>query len=362
MNTHQIAFILSINNIQEAEECLRYINRLKVPEGYEIDILTIREAASMAEAYDVGMKSSEAKYKIYLHQDVFLIYPELLTDMIEIFQSDESIGLMGCIGNSNIPENALAGSSWDTGKLLQNQVPKKEEYSWVSEKLYREVEAVDGLFIATQYDVDWRKDIFDGWDFYDISQCFEMKRKGYKVVVPFQNEFWCYHDHLYSKMLDYDRCRVKFIREYQDMKNFKLEEDYDLEKCLSYERMKIELMKQMEELINTGEMHQLIEVFQNPQNKGYLFFREYEVLSCIYQREQLSKETLSVWKQGSSFKEAQELLHQLKFWIKAIEYDSEERDTIEQIKTHYSKSAVECMIEEYCVWKDKVRKQIYDEI
>lgn len=362
MNTHQIAFILSINDIQEAEECLRYINRLKVPEGYEIDILTIQEAPSMAEAYDAAMKSSEAKYKIYLHQDVFLIYKDLLSDMIEIFKSNESIGLMGCIGNSNIPENALAGMSWDMGKLLQNQVPKKAEYPWNSEKLYSEVDVVDGLFIATQYDVEWRKDIFDGWDFYDISQCCEMKRKGYKVVVPYQKEFWCYHDNLYSKMLDFDRYRMKFIQEYQDVKSFKLEEDYNLEKCRSYEQMKIELMQQMEELLDRGEIHQLMEIFENPQNKGYLFLREYEVISRIYQREQEAKEILSVWKPGRSFRETQETLHQLKFWVKAVEYGLQDQDAIGLIKKHYSKSAVDCMVEEYCVWKDKVRNLIDDEV
>ena len=63
-------------------------------------------------------------------------------------------------------------------------------------KPYTEVEAVDGLFIATQYDVKWREDIFDGWDFYDISQSEEFHRAGYKVVVPYIN-------HGASMMMEY---------------------------------------------------------------------------------------------------------------------------------------------------------------
>ena len=31
-----------------------------------------------------------------------------------------------------------------------------------------EVEGVDGLLMATQYDIPWREDLFDGWDFYDL--------------------------------------------------------------------------------------------------------------------------------------------------------------------------------------------------
>lgn len=346
--------------MQEAEESLRYIKRLNVPLGYEIDIITIQEATSMAEAYDAAMKASEAKYKIYLHQDVFLIYPDLLRDMLAIFQSDESIGLIGCIGNSCMPENALAGTSWDSGKLLQNQVPQRVEYAWRSDKHYEEVDVVDGLFMATQYDVEWRKEIFDGWDFYDMSQCYEMKRRGYKVVVPFQKKFWCYHDNFYSKMLDFDRCRIKFIEEYQNMKSFKIEENYDFQKSKSYEQMKIELMQQMEELIDKGELEQVAEVFREPKNRGYLFLREYELITRIYLSEQAIGEEHSVWKLGRNYREVQKYLHQLKFQIKAVEYDAEEENTIKQLRKEYSLSAITCMIDEYCVWKDKVKKRVFE--
>lgn len=359
MNLHQIAFILSVNNAQETEECLRYINRLEVPEGYEIDVITIQEASSMAEAYDVAMRTSEAKYKIYLHQDVFLIYPKMLEDMLKIFQSNEKIGLMGSIGNSCMPENAVAGMSWDTGKLLQNQVPRQVEYPWKSEESYHEVDVVDGLFIATQYDIDWRKDIFDGWDFYDISQCYEMKRKGYKVVVPRQEKYWCYHDNLYSKMIDFDKYRIKFIQEYQDIKLFKLEDGYDPQKKQAYERMKIELMQQLEKLIDKGDMKQLSDVFKNSQNQGYLFLKEYELISRIYQEEQQAGKGFSIWKPGRSCGETKERLHHLKFLLKALEYDAEAENTLELIKKQYSQEAVLWMIEEYCVWKDKVKGKIF---
>lgn len=229
---NKIAIIICTNNVQETTECLYYIDRLHVPDNYELDIITIQDASSMAEAYDEAMRSSDAKYKIYIHQDVFLIDRDFLQEMIDIFMEDESIGLIGCIGNTCIPENALAGMSWNAGSLLQNQVPNKlvfdENESDTSK--YTQVDVVDGLFIATQYDIPWRKDIFDGWDFYDLSQSMEMKRHSYKVVVPNGAQFWCYHDNLYSKMLDFNRQRVKFIKEYQDIKRFRLEDDYDDEK------------------------------------------------------------------------------------------------------------------------------------
>lgn len=41
-----------------------------------------------------------------------------------------------------------------------------------------DVTAIDGMFMATQYDISWREDLFDGWDFYDISQSCEFTRGG----------------------------------------------------------------------------------------------------------------------------------------------------------------------------------------
>ena len=80
---------------------------------------------------------------------------------------------------------------------------------------YFDVEAIDGLLIATQVDIKWREDLFTGWHFYDISQCKEMQRHGYRVVVPQQNNFWCIHCPP-PKILDeeYEKCRRIFIREY----------------------------------------------------------------------------------------------------------------------------------------------------
>lgn len=87
--------------------------------------------------------------------------------------------------------------NWKVGSIIAydghcvmdtNFFEQRENQSW------QEVEAVNGLLIATQYDILWREDVLDGWDFYDISQSLEMKKHGYKVVVPFQKNAWCYHD------------------------------------------------------------------------------------------------------------------------------------------------------------------------
>ena len=85
MNTHKFCFIICTNNEIYLEECIHYINHLLIPEGYEIDLITITEATSMTEGYNQGMTSSDAKYKIYMHQDVFIINPNFMNDVLTVF-------------------------------------------------------------------------------------------------------------------------------------------------------------------------------------------------------------------------------------------------------------------------------------
>ena len=74
MNDRKIAFILCVNNELYYEECLWYINQLYVPEGYETDVICITDAESIAQAYNAAMESSDARHKVYLHQDVFIYH------------------------------------------------------------------------------------------------------------------------------------------------------------------------------------------------------------------------------------------------------------------------------------------------
>ena len=83
-----------------------------------------------------------------------------------------------------------------------------------NEKPYMQVEAVDGLFIATQYDIIWREDLFTGWDFYDASQSKEFSASGYKIVVPYMESPWCVHDEGFLNLDRYDHYRQIFLDEY----------------------------------------------------------------------------------------------------------------------------------------------------
>ncbi len=215
MDEKKICFILCTNDSKYEKETIRYINSLEVPEGYEIEILSIWEAKSMTSGYNEGMQASEAKYKVYLHQDVFVVNKRFIYDTLEIFKEKE-IGMIGMVGAPVLPENAIMWNGPRVGKLYFNAVYMAGG-SVVGdiEGAYKEVEAIDGLLMATQYDLPWREDLFDKWDFYDVSQSQEFIRAGYKVVVPNQQTPWCLHDDGFSNLKNYYGERKKFLKEYK---------------------------------------------------------------------------------------------------------------------------------------------------
>ena len=98
MDEQKIAFISCVNDEMEYAECRYYLERLLVPEGYSIDIIGIREAVSMTSGYNAGMKDSDARYKVYLHQDVFIKNTDFISGILNTFASDERIGMLGLVG------------------------------------------------------------------------------------------------------------------------------------------------------------------------------------------------------------------------------------------------------------------------
>lgn len=224
MKENEICFILCTNDRLYAEECMYYIRHLVIPEGYEIDILTVEDAKSMTSGYNEAMQYSQAKYKVYLHQDTFIVNPYFIRDMLAVFKENPEIGMFGMVGAPKMPEN---GIMWGTDRagMLYSRVIHEISYSkmeltnetgggYGQNDAYWEVEAIDGFLMATQYDIPWREDLFDKWDFYDASQSMEFIRHGYKVVVPKMEEPWCLHDCGYLNMDHYEEERKKFVREY----------------------------------------------------------------------------------------------------------------------------------------------------
>ena len=94
------------NNERYVQEALYYIDKLNIPDGYSVDCITVMDAKSMTGGYNEAMLATDAKYKIYMHQDVYIIENNFIRKILEIFKN-EAIGMIGMVGACRLPENAI---------------------------------------------------------------------------------------------------------------------------------------------------------------------------------------------------------------------------------------------------------------
>lgn len=215
INDSKISFIMCVNDEEKYSEAVKYIKSLKTG-NFIIEIIPIFSAKSMTSGYNQGMKMSDAKYKVYLHQDVLITNKNFIFDFLEIFNDSEDVGMIGLIGSDKIPENGIwweetnkSGKVYDNHTGIMQLLAFKEITS-----LYKEVSIIDGLLMITQVDILWREDIFNNWHFYDASQCLEFIKYGYKVVLPQQENPWCIHDCGVVSLAGYESARHIFLKEY----------------------------------------------------------------------------------------------------------------------------------------------------
>lgn len=220
MNEKKFCFIMCANNELMLAECVHYINHLVIPEGYELDLLTIADASSMTEGYNSAMAESDAKYKIYMHQDVFILNKNLLFDLLAIFESDSSIGMVGMVGYDTIASDGIMWHEPRVGDLwrLNRTYPPLETYRFSLERDgISNAALIDGFFMATAYDLSWDTEL-KAWDFYDAYQSIAFWLHQYRVVVPTQKYPWCMHDDCRSQGLtNYDTYRQKFMKKYKHL-------------------------------------------------------------------------------------------------------------------------------------------------
>lgn len=197
VDENKICFIACVNDEFLYGESVFYIEHLQVPDGMHVDMIAVRGAESMTAGYQAAMEASDAKYKIYIHQDVFIVNRNILHDLLAIFKANKDIGLIGVAGSVTLDKNRPVWWNSETrcGKVYHKSSSEEIHLSVYGDFLeaQKQVAAVDGVLMATQHDVPWRSDLFKGWHFYDISQSREFDRHGYQIVVAGQKEPWIVH-------------------------------------------------------------------------------------------------------------------------------------------------------------------------
>ncbi|MDR0268654.1 glycosyltransferase family protein [Paenibacillus sp.] len=224
MQLQTFLFVLCVNNDALYQNACRQIDNLFLPPGYKKEIMAIRDACSMASAYNRALEH-QAKFKIYIHQDTFIVHQGMLFELVDMFLRHPELGLIGLVGCETLPDNGI----WWEGEGRAGQVIEHRgemyqllrfEQGFKESEDYIQVQAIDGFFMATQYDVPWIEEVFDGFHFYDTSQSMEFQLAGYTVGVPVLQSPWCIHycgDDFDA--FTYEKYRTSFVNHYFSDRN-----------------------------------------------------------------------------------------------------------------------------------------------
>ncbi|MGG7151283.1 glycosyltransferase [Clostridium neonatale] len=199
MDNKKIAFIITSSNDEIYKNQIKYINNLYVPNGYTVDIIKIdnkKEGTNVVENYNIIMQKNNAKFKVYLDENITIINKNFIKKVLDIFNKDKKIGVIGIKGSKKLPASVTFDHSLQKyGKIYSctNGSMKCQSYNEAIGD-YEKVQVIYGGIFVTQYDVDWRSDIFASTYFSCVAQCLEFETLGYKTVVPKQNEPWCIDD------------------------------------------------------------------------------------------------------------------------------------------------------------------------
>lgn len=262
MNDHKISFIICTNDTEYFQECERYLRELLIPDGYSTEVVPIKNATSMTAGYNRGMIQSDARYKVYLHQDAFILNRDFITDALQIFQQNENIGMLGMVGTKRLPDNACMWTTpLRTGAIRSCVLNTVDDYFDLPvnpSRGFTYVQALDGLLIMTQYDLPWREDLDLGWDFYDVSQSIEFSKQGYRIAVPYQSTPWVLHDNGFLHLDGYHLARKNLLQEYFP------ERTEEIASCQQAARQAIDRNIQQKEA--AGMIQQALEYISQAQN------------------------------------------------------------------------------------------------
>lgn len=117
MDERRIDFIICVRENNYYEECMRYIADLVIPEGYRIDVLTVFDAEGMTRGYNEAMQTSDARYKVYLREDTFLLNRNFIADILEIFLKNDRIGMLGVVGKDTLSDQGDISLHWNIGSI-----------------------------------------------------------------------------------------------------------------------------------------------------------------------------------------------------------------------------------------------------
>lgn len=166
---------------------------IKETVGIDHEIIFIdnsKNAYTIFEAYNLGIKRSGGDYIVFIHDDVYIHSQGWGFKIINLFESQTDLGLIGVAGAKS--KTRMPSVWWNCPEedkvfnLIQNFPHKKKEkwFHGFNGRHFEEVLVIDGVFIGMRKDPRFRFDEkMNGFHNYDLNISFEYNKLGYRTII-----------------------------------------------------------------------------------------------------------------------------------------------------------------------------------
>lgn len=152
------------------------------------EIIAIRDAASLCEGYNRGVRLARGDYLVFCHDDIEILAPDFAVRLKLDLQTCDIVGVAGT--------TLLCGSTWvDAGwphihgiVALPPSGQGRELIVYAArQRAVAGIQALDGLFFAVRREVmenlSFDEKLFDGFHFYDLDFTYRAHLAGYRLAV-----------------------------------------------------------------------------------------------------------------------------------------------------------------------------------
>lgn len=190
----KILFIINKTSDSRYKACIDAINDLKASFMYAVGFASysVGDTLSSSDAYLTLQEKENPDISIIMDDTVLVVNENLLRDIVKIFKSDPSIGIVGIKGAKHLPASGMIDEASDIyGGLyeMNHQGEAVEKKYQNPQEGYVYVEAVSSTFVAVRGYIPVWKDMSNRCIGEVLSVAAAIQ--GHKVVVPKDSLYWC---------------------------------------------------------------------------------------------------------------------------------------------------------------------------
>ena len=156
--------------------------------GAAHELIVIRDARSLAEAYNRGIASSRGEVIVLSHDDVDILAPDFAARLHGHMLRFDAVGVMGA--------TELSGPGWNWSRhpylrgWITHRAPEDREWSAAivdPRPVAEEIVTLDGVLMAARRavfnEVQFDDEVFDGFHLYDIDWSYRVAAAGFRIGV-----------------------------------------------------------------------------------------------------------------------------------------------------------------------------------